>query len=804
MTGPDQFVDVSNVYRHAAVLLEKLGGAGSVEEVHAEILEYINQAAQGSTPVGQEDVEHAVMSKILALFEDGDAVNMIPQVLRVLEVCHLVIFSQLDAQSPTRNGANLQAGSDSEPKLWTTSMLDIYMEVARIMPTQSIGLLVNFLEKYLVSLTGAYVRQARVRLGQWDAKQAEEVKATEDAKAGGKDASGKASKSEEKRIEDRKKQIQQLAVHPNSAVYLTVTSLLKQISARLCASTDAELRARTMLLLEEALPMDHKAIANNSKQKSTDYLVVADLDTPGECELKQQPTGEGEGKPKEPADPSTQQAADGQKIGKMAGKQEDVDTVVLDYQFYKDLWSMQELLHNPDKLIDSKANNMSWSKHGVDFQHNLKNIFTFMEKHPAQDDTSLPWVAPQRLPLRHAPRGWALEVQLKEGHFRLVFLTQVMIAFHTMEHKSTLAAAVSPLNDGMKKILAGLRERCEAIMEQARPGYSKTLAWMLEQEVDKWVSWKLHGCQEFEHDSLEMLCMQRGPLEHLPEDGQLTRPRHSRPTFQSHVATVLKYMKDPQWRLLTQTADAEDSGKVLRLNALHQTCDTRLERLIEDEKPENEIEEEYKAKKNKVWMWQCRRVFSHQHLRAYASKEAQVSKADFLDYVYIAKGIPLPKAMKRASGLEATATVASAPDQSIGGAEPPQPEDMREASPVEGSPEHDLPVADQEMPDGIEVQKGNEPHTEEEEDEEQLAEADMSALQAELAAADREEETAAEAVVGEVAESEDVAENESPTKRAAPEEKDMSGNDMPPAKRRKEEDAAGGNPTSTQEDVATS
>eukprot|EP00971_Amphidinium_carterae_P186165 3695523-Amphidinium_carterae.1 len=31
--GPDQFVDVSNVYRHAAVLLEKLGGAGSVEEV---------------------------------------------------------------------------------------------------------------------------------------------------------------------------------------------------------------------------------------------------------------------------------------------------------------------------------------------------------------------------------------------------------------------------------------------------------------------------------------------------------------------------------------------------------------------------------------------------------------------------------------------------------------------------------------------------------------------------------------------------------------------------------------------------
>eukprot|EP00971_Amphidinium_carterae_P130974 2594757-Amphidinium_carterae.3 len=40
--------------------------------------------------------------------------------------------------------------------------------------------------------------------------------------------------------------------------------------------------------------------------------------------------------------------------------------------------------------------------------------------------------------------------------------------------------------------------------------------------------------------------------------------------------------------------ESDVAYQVLRLNALHQTCDTRLERLIEDEKPENEIEEEYK------------------------------------------------------------------------------------------------------------------------------------------------------------------------------------------------------------------
>ena len=50
---------------------------------------------------------------------------------------------------------------------------------------------------------------------------------------------------------------------PNGHVYLTLTSLLKQLSARLAGSFNARLRTRISLLLERLLALDHKAIANN-------------------------------------------------------------------------------------------------------------------------------------------------------------------------------------------------------------------------------------------------------------------------------------------------------------------------------------------------------------------------------------------------------------------------------------------------------------------------------------------------------------------------------------------------------------
>merc|ERR1719277_2773808 len=106
-----------------------------------------------------------------------------------------------------------------------------------------------------------------------------------------------------------------------------------------------------------------------------------------------------------------------------------------------------------------------------------------------------------------------------------------------------------------------------------------------------------------------------------------------KPRLQPHLSMLLKTLKNPNWRVQAEAApDDEESIKAMRPHAMRSMCDSYLDRLIEEDKPENGIEDEYKAKKNKVFMWQARRLFCQQYLRTYAQKSSE-AKVDFMDYV---------------------------------------------------------------------------------------------------------------------------------------------------------------------------
>merc|ERR1712151_246821 len=91
----------------------------------------------------------------------------------------------------------------------------------------------------------------------------------------------------------------------------------------------------------------------------------------------------------------------------------------------------------------------------------------------------------------------------------------------------------------------------------------------------------------------------------------------------------------------------EEAHKLMRRYTTKQMCDAYLDRLIEEDDPKNEIEEDYKAKGNKVLMWQCRRLFCQQHLRIYAQKELN-NKPDFMDAVRLVKGVKAPAELQPA------------------------------------------------------------------------------------------------------------------------------------------------------------
>merc|ERR1740130_1010655 len=125
----------------------------------------------------------------------------------------------------------------------------------------------------------------------------------------------------------------------------------------------------------------------------------------------------------------------------------------------------------------------------------------------------------------------------------------------------------------------------------------------------------------------------------LPENPIGNKP--AKPSLEAYIRNILATLKDPKWKLpqAPGSQDDEEAAKAMHANTTQAMCDGFLERLIEEDKPENGIEEDYKAKKNKVLMWQSRRLFCQHHLRVYAQKEVG-SKPDFMDIVRIVKGIP--------------------------------------------------------------------------------------------------------------------------------------------------------------------
>lgn len=276
------------IWRHAPAitqLLDQVGSKPKVEVVEA-LLTLLGVAPSADDVEDQskqsiEEFEYALHSAILTRLEGDDDQQAI-QAIDIVDVAATIVAEVFERAA--RPG--MHAGETDRCRVWWSTLLSIAEDASRLIPTRLLDRFVQDLEKSLVRLRAAYLNLATQRLVEFDIKQAAEIKAAEESKDGarkdvkstkdGKDTKdgkepkdskdAKDSKDKEaKRVEERKKLITHLGISPNGQLYLTLTSLLKQLSSRLCSSLHAGLRARIVLLLERVLAMDHKAIANNQK-----------------------------------------------------------------------------------------------------------------------------------------------------------------------------------------------------------------------------------------------------------------------------------------------------------------------------------------------------------------------------------------------------------------------------------------------------------------------------------------------------------------------------------------------------------
>jgi hypothetical protein len=337
----------------------------------------------------------------------------------------------------------------------------------------------------------------------------------------------------------------------------------------------------------------------------------------------------------------------------------------LNYEVYTKFWALQEVLHTPERAVE-KAD--SWGS----FYRSVQDVLSVFKKYPGHDGVTPCWGPPESMPLRYAPRANALQVQLDDTGFRQQFLIQVLIACQALEQDSSLRRAetgglLAKQSDFVRRQFKDLKTACETELDRCKPGLADTMRKVLEREAH-WVSWKAHSCREFEHESQEMLAAKPVTVDKMPLKPE--KPQREKISLKPYIGGMMKTLKDPAWVLPADLpAKSDKLAERMRARTMKRMCDKRMDRLLEEDKPENGIEDEYKMKNNKIYMWQSRRLYCHQHLRVYVQKDAQ-NRTDFMDFLKLARGMPvapLPNAKPDAKASAKEAEASSASEKPQGG-----------------------------------------------------------------------------------------------------------------------------------------
>ena len=440
-----------------------------------------------------------------------------------------------------------------------------------------------------------------------------------------------------------------------------------------------------MLLLERLLPLDHKAISNNTRTTAEEYIQPKDLDKieesvfassvvpPGDgpveleaaaddiavlCQVdskeqKQEKIAEPKVQKKEKAIPRRRRGRSGLLCrsrlsrryfnARHSSKKQTqplslADDPELDFKLYENFWGLQEQLQNPKILFEMHG---KWAS----FHELLLKLLKLFLRHPTQDHDPQAWSKPEPVPLRHAPRADALVAQLEDPGFRQEFLTQVLIAFHTLEHREERGSAryggiIANQAPNVRKEFAELKKQLESALQQTKKGFPDILKQVLDSEAH-WISWKRHSCQAFERDSLEMLNMKPIPHDKLPKNPRSAQPQNI--TLEPYVQSLLDTLKEPQWKLPAVAKDnVEEAQQSMRIYTMQVMCDKYAERLFQEEQPDAVVEDECKMKNNKVYMWQFRRLFWFNHSSMFTQVDVnENAKMDVLDFMRIRKSNPL-------------------------------------------------------------------------------------------------------------------------------------------------------------------
>ena len=275
---------------------------------------------------------------------------------------------------------------------------------------------------------------------------------------------------------------------------------------------------------------------------------------------------------------------------------------VVDVRFYKTFWSLQTFFQNPNVALGVAG---GWDAFYAAFQAVLDNFET--HRLDASDETAATTAEESALGVKYLTAAPLLQLQLRDPAFRRSFLLQCAILLGHCEGPPALPKVK---RDQVAKAKARVMAATAATPPNARGvEFAEFVAAALKREV-YWVGWKKDNCKDFQRAS------EPRPPPKPPPPVMRKRPRlgTKQPAVPPEKRVKLGNPElDRLWNL------SVDNASSLREKKAEETSmATFLQPVLDDMDPEAQIEEAYKQKNDKVFVWKALRMIAKENLTAFS------------------------------------------------------------------------------------------------------------------------------------------------------------------------------------------
>lgn len=300
----------------------------------------------------------------------------------------------------------------------------------------------------------------------------------------------------------------------------------------------------------------------------------------------------------------------------------------LDAKLYKTFWNLQAVFQYPPQLSQPGL----W--HST--CNHISTVLEHFKNHPiASSGGAASGGHPEgqvgEVGVQYLSSASLFGLQLRDATFRRQWLTQVLVLIHSLNYpgKQEIFKGGKPPSDLApleKKVLELL-----ALTPESGSEYVSALTSVLSRE-SWWVTWKKDSCNTFERppapsnqELQAKLQQQQQQQEHLAKRRRLGANSHHRGAAGGGGGAGAT-----AGRPLDQVLSIpEDNMAGLKREERHLLPDIRefLAPVISDMDPENGIEEEYKTKKNKIYMWEAQRLLARCNLEVFSMSRDNLDTA---------------------------------------------------------------------------------------------------------------------------------------------------------------------------------